>query len=257
MVMIARSCSTLLSVCLCVASVLPSFGSEAGENPSPNPAQLWALAEAIEGDRRRAQELSDAWRQEQALLQSQAEIYRSSLELAEQRQRQLSERTQRLRAQAEAAEQRREAAAEGLKAWQQAVEALETALQQLAQGSLQPADGAEPSADLLAAWRASLARLEQYERQSRHITTHLRSGRGPDGGTQVVEVLSIGHAAAWWRSLDGEQAGLAWMADGALQLRPLSGSAQAQILRAFRIRRSALPPQFLALPLPPAQEPQP
>jgi hypothetical protein len=76
---------------------------------------------------------------------------------------------------------------------------------------------------------------------------------GTLAGTVVaVKLLRVAGACAWWVSLDGAQAGVATVADGALVLVPAADEPQREaITRALAIVEGRLPPMLTMLPLAP------
>lgn len=219
---------------------------------------LWDLSARVDELRLSLQQLHQEWQQEQQDLDDQIAVYESLLQQEQARTASLQEQYQVLVAEQAGllAQQAQEAAAvqaaSDLHAW--FVPSLEelshNSLLVLAATDAQQVQAAE--GESAAAWRHSLARLDLLERHARGIHLRLREGRMPDGSRRVVEVIALGHAAAWWRALDGEGVGMARASDGLLHLQPEDGPHASAIHRAFRIRGGGMP-QPLFLPILPTK----
>ena len=95
----------------------------------------------------------------------------------------------------------------------------------------------------------SLLRLEQAERGAGSAAVELVTGR-LDGSLRSVELLRIGGAVAWWRSLDGEEAGTARVVDGIVRLTPTTSSTQAEAIgTACDIAKGRKAPAVVVLPV--------
>lgn len=98
--------------------------------------------------------------------------------------------------------------------------------------------------------QAALDRLERTERQLRSVSVEVVEGR-LNGEPTGVELLRFGGAAAWWASLDGEEAGWARMTEMGLVLEKGPQDLVSRVSAALQMakgRSTALP---IALPLPP------
>ncbi|MEM1024805.1 MAG: DUF3450 family protein [Myxococcota bacterium] len=99
---------------------------------------------------------------------------------------------------------------------------------------------------------AAFDRLEEAERRARQIEITLAEG-DLEGERRAVQILRVGAAAAWWLSLDGDQAGWVEVREGSLALRPLADPVGREaIARAVRIAKGRAAPDLIPLPLPEA-----
>ena len=97
----------------------------------------------------------------------------------------------------------------------------------------------------------ALNRLETTENNLQNVAVELSTGQR-NGKTLAVEILRVGGAATWWRSLDGETAGHVQIKQGKLLLEPVENADDRKaILKACDIAKGRAAPQIVALPLAP------
>ncbi|TVR14010.1 MAG: hypothetical protein EA401_05395 [Planctomycetota bacterium] len=235
--------------------VMPAAASEDGTSANDQ-RSLWELSGEVDELREALRALREGWESEAEEIAAQIAVYESMSDTEKARIEALTEEKEAHQAAFAALQEERAAESQAL----ERAAALQTwfahSLDDLEQGSLlllaglaaQNNGSAVADDALVSAWRSSLERLEALQRHARGMHLRLREGHLPDGSQQVVEVIAVGHAAAWWRALDGDAVGTAWVADGRLKLEPYTGPHSAAIHRAFRIRSGAMP-QPLLLPL--------
>lgn len=102
---------------------------------------------------------------------------------------------------------------------------------------------AETAPDAL---RGALDRLDRAETATERVQVTVVEGRLGDTPL-TVQLLRVG-AAAWWRSLDGGQAGIARMDGGVLRLEPASPEDLSALLTAFDVAKGRRSPEPIHLP---------
>jgi hypothetical protein len=99
--------------------------------------------------------------------------------------------------------------------------------------------------------QAAMNRLEATENNLSNVAVELSTGILATKSI-AVEVLRVGGAAAWWRSLDGKQAGQAEIKNGQVLLSlATSRSDRKAILMACDIAKGRAAPSIIALPFRP------
>ena len=94
----------------------------------------------------------------------------------------------------------------------------------------------------------ALNRLEATENNLQNVAVELSTGER-NGKALAVEVLRVGGAATWWRALDGQTAGHAYIKEGKLILELVTDSDDRQaILKACDIAKGRAAPQIVSLP---------
>jgi len=96
--------------------------------------------------------------------------------------------------------------------------------------------------------QAALRRLELAEKNARSVAVELASGQ-LDDAERSVELLRVGGVLAWWRSLDGQEGGVARMTDGALVLERRDPMVLADISKAADIAKGRQAPALVSLPI--------
>lgn len=95
----------------------------------------------------------------------------------------------------------------------------------------------------------ALRRLEVSEKNAANTAVTLATGKLA-GEARSVELLRVGGVVAWWRSLDGTEAGTAIVDDGALVLKPATSIDDVQaILHACDIAKGRRAPAVVLLPV--------
>lgn len=128
---------------------------------------------------------------------------------------------------------------------------LRTALTALAR-TVPPGTIAVPAQDVVgeAAFDAAVRALDAAERAAGTLAVEVVTGTRA-GQAEAVKLLRVAGAVAWWVSLDGTAAGIARMADGALQLDAASDdAARLAITAALAQAEGRAQPTLLILPAP-------
>jgi hypothetical protein len=95
----------------------------------------------------------------------------------------------------------------------------------------------------------ALRRMESARKTARRIAVELTSGK-LDGEDRAVELLRAGGAVAWWRALDGKQAGTATVENGQLILVAVTDSAVTEaIIKGVDIAKGRKAPALVELPV--------
>ena len=95
---------------------------------------------------------------------------------------------------------------------------------------------------------AAVARLEETEHRLASATVEIVTGRLA-GREATVKLLRVGGAAAWWVTLDGDQAGTARLQDGRLLLDPAASPEDAEaVARAVAVAEGRAAPDWVLLP---------
>ncbi|MFO8014397.1 MAG: DUF3450 family protein [Phycisphaerae bacterium] len=239
-----------LAVCL-LALPFVLGAAPAADEPGTVPRQVQAELAAAHRARSRLAEETQAWA---------AEKERLDLLIAAVRRR-----AERLEAEAEDAAAARadlETKVESLSAKKARLEAvqalldtlaerLEKDLEALAAGTLPglvPPDAAAGVTDPARRFDAALARLEETESRLATATVEIVTGM-LEGREVTVKLLRAGAAAAWWASLDGEQAGTARLDGERLVLTPVTAPEAAEAIhKAVAVAEGRAAPDWVILP---------
>ena len=103
-------------------------------------------------------------------------------------------------------------------------------------------------ASVLERLKDALKRMEDAERNAAGRSVEVVTGT-LNGNALTVELLRLGGVSAWWRSLDGQKTGAAWVESGQILLQELTSTDERRAISdAIAIAKGRAPPKLVILP---------